>query len=258
MAHSPLGPRRVEMGFDDLLLRLARSIRRVLETYGAGALGCIASSRLTNEELFLVRRFFRDIVGTPHLDFRVRPVQFQATDVSEDGVLRRTDKSPNSRGARDLGILPGPEGWDVSGMLAAASAGRLKALFVLEEDLVREFPDRRVGEVLGRLELLVVSGMFPTETMARAHVALPALGFAEKEGSFTNFQGRIQKIHRALTPDVASRSLPEVLRDLALDLGRDLGEIDPERVWSAIGEAPGPYQGIAWKDIEPLGLLPGT
>ncbi len=258
------GDRPVEMGYDDLLLRLARAIRRVMETYGPSAIGCIASSRLTNEELFLVRRFFREILDTPHLDFRVRQTQFPETDASEDGILRRTDKTANSRGARDLGILPGPEGMDQGAMLSAAADGSLKALFVFEEDLVSELPDRPVfGELsrdvrgaLGRLDLLVASSMFATHTTMLAHVVLPALAFAEKEGSFTNFQGRIQKIHRALTPHLASRSLPEALRDLARNLGRDLGAIEPERVWAAIGETPGAYQGIAWKDIEPLGIIP--
>ncbi len=261
------GDRPVAMGFDDLLLRLARTIRRVVEADGPEAVGCVASSRLTNEELFLVHRFFRDILETPHLDFRVRPVQFQAGDVSEDGFLRRTDKTGNSLGARDLGLLPGSGGLDVAGMLAAAATGRLKALFVFEEDLVREYPERPQAEgpvrrpapareALRRLELLVASSILPNDTTGLAHVVLPALGFAEKKGSFTNFQGRIQKIHRALTPHVASRSLPEVLRDLARDIGRDLGPIDPERVWEIIGAAPGPYRGIAWKDIGPLGLVP--
>lgn len=248
--------RPVAMDYDDLLLRVARAIRRVVEAHGPEAVGCIASSRQTNEELFLVRRFFREILGTPHLDFRVRPVQFQEKDASEDGILRRTDKTANSCGARDLDIRPGPGGLDAAGMIAAASAGRLKALFVFEEDLVREFPDGPLREALSRLDLLVASSMFPTETTALAQVVLPALGFAEKEGSFTNFQGRVQKVHRALTPHLASRSLPEALRDLAVDLGRDLGGIEPEQVWAAIGERPGPYQGIAWKDIGPEGLLP--
>ena len=248
--------RRAEMGYDDLLLRAARAIRRVVEAHGPEAVGCIASSRQTNEELFLVRRFFREFLGTPHLDFRVRSVQFQASDASEDGILRRTDKTANTRGARDLDIRPGPGGLDVAGMIAAASEGRMKALFVFEEDLVRAFPDRPLRQALGRLDLLVASSMFSTETTALAHAVLPALGFAEKEGSFTNFQGRVQKIHRALTPHVASQSLPEALRDLAVDLGRDLGGIEPEQVWAAIGERPGVYQGIAWKDIGDLGLLP--
>ncbi|MBI4842409.1 MAG: (2Fe-2S)-binding protein [candidate division NC10 bacterium] len=248
----PLG----ETAYDDLLLRVARAIRRVVEAHGPEAVGCIASSWQANEELFLVRRFFREILGTPHLDFRVRPVQFQPSDASEDGILRRTDKTANSRGARDLDLRPGPGGLDAAGMITAAAEGRLKALFAFEEDLVRAFPDGPLREALGRLDLLVASSLFPTETTALAHAVLPALGFAEKEGSFTNFQGRIQKIRRALTPHVASRSLPEALRELALNLGRDLGGIEPEQVWAAIGERPGPYQGIAWKDIGDLGLLP--
>ncbi len=250
------GERQAAMGYDDLLLRLARQLRRIVEGYGASAVGCVASSRLTNEELYLIGRYFRDLLGTPHVDSRVRAVQFQPGDASEDGILRRTDKTANSRGALDLGIRPGPEGLDVAGMLAAASDGRLKALFVFEEDLVRERPDPGVRGALARVELLVASSMFPSETTALAHAVLPALGFAEKEGSFTNYQGRIQRIHRALTPHVASRSLPEVLRDLARNLGRDLGSIEPEWVWTAIGEAAGTYRGLAWKDIGPEGLSP--
>ena len=78
--------------------------------------------------------------------------------------------------------------------------GRLKALFVFEEDLVRERPDLPIRRALERLDLLVVSSLFRNETTALAHIVFPALGFAEKEGSFTNFRGRIQKIHRALEP----------------------------------------------------------
>jgi len=251
--------RQAEIGWDDLLGRLAREIRRVAAAHGDGAVGCIVSSRHTNEELFLVRRLFREILRTPHLDHRVRPVQFQEADASEDGILRRTDKTANSRGARDLSVLPGREGLDTPGMIAAAMEGRLKALFALEEDLVRELPERPVKEALSKLDLLVTSSLFPTETTAAAHVVLPALGFAEREGSFTNHQGRIQKIHRALTPPGACRGLAEVLRDLARQLGWDLGDIEPERVWAAIGDMPGPYQGIGWREwreIGPLGLVP--
>jgi predicted molibdopterin-dependent oxidoreductase YjgC len=174
--------------------------------------------------------------------------------------LRRTDKTPNSRGARDLAILPGQDGLDVPGMIAAAQAGRLKALFVFEEDLVRELPDLPVREALGRLDLLVTSSLVPNETTALAHVVLPALGTAEKDGSLTNFQGRIQKIRRALAPPGACRSLAEILQDMARRLGWDLGDIEPERVWAAIGEQSGPYRGIGWKEwraIGPQGLLPG-
>jgi len=252
------GGRQVEATSDDLVASVAAELRRILATFGEGAVGCVVSARHTTEELFLVRRCIRDILRTPHLDHRVRPVQREAADASEDGLLRRTDKNANGRGARDLEILPGPEGLDTRGMLMAALEGRLKALIVLEEDLVQELPDLPVREALGKLELLVVTSLVANETTAPAHAVFPALGFAEKVGSFTNHQGRIQKLHRGLTPPGACRDLAEILRAVAKHLGWDLGEIEPERVWAAIGELPGPYHGIGWREwkaIGPDGLL---
>jgi predicted molibdopterin-dependent oxidoreductase YjgC len=210
----------------------------------------------TNEELYLVRRLFREVIGTPHLDHRVREAQLLAADVSEDGLLLRSDRTANSRGARELDVLPGPGGLDVAGMLQAAEEGRLKALFVFEEDLVGALPRRPVRQALERLDLLVVSSLLPNPTTELAHAILPALGCAEKIGTFTNYQGRIQKVQRALTPPGAARPMSEVAGDLAAGLGASPGDTAPDAVWRAIAAAPGPYQGIGWEQIGPLGLVP--
>ena len=248
-----VGQGHVEAPLDDLLAHVAEEIRRIVRAHGEGAIGCIMSSRHTTEEMFLARCFFRDVLRTPHLDHRVRPVQWEAVDAPEDGLLRRTDKTANGRGARDIDLLPGPGGLDTRGMIAAALGGRLKALVVLEEDLVRDLPDLAVREALGKLELLAVTSLFSNQTTALAHAVIPALGFAEKAGSFTNHQGRIQRIERALTPPGACRSLAEVLRTVAQHLEWDLGDISPERVWAAIGEMAGPYQGIGWREWDAIG-----
>ena len=143
-------------------------------------------------------------------------------------------------------------------MISEALEGRLKALVVLEEDLVQDLPELPVRQALGKLELLVVTSLFPNQTTALAHAVIPALGFAEKSGSFTNFQGRIQKIARALTPPGACCGLGEILRTVARHLGWDLGEISPERVWAAIGEMAGPYQGIGWREWSAIGPTGAT
>ncbi len=254
------GGQEAEVEYTVLVERVAAALRQVMAAAGPDGIGCIVSSRHTLEELFVARRFFRQLVGTPHLDFRVRPVQFQPADSSEDGILRRTDKTPNSRGALDLGILPGDGGLDTPAMLQAAQEGRLKTLFVFEEDLVKELPDRPVREALGRLDLLVTTSLAANATTALAHAVLPALGFAEKAGSFTNYQGRIQRIQQAVRPPLASRSLIEFLKDLARSLDRDLGAVGLPDIWDAIGEMAGPYPGVdgkAWEAIGPLGFVPG-
>jgi NADH-quinone oxidoreductase subunit G len=249
-----------EVGHEALAERLGAELRRIIATHGRESVGCVASSMHTNEELYLVRRLFREIVGTPNLDHRVREVQRLAGDVSEDGILLRTDRTANSRGARDLDVLPGPGGLDVAGMLQAAGEGRLRALFVFQEDLVGEWPDPVAArEGLRRLDLLVATSLLPNETTALAHVVLPALSFAEQTGSFTNYQGRIQKLGRALAPPGPARPLARLLTDLALHLGVDLGPVEPEHVWAAIGSRQGPYEGIGtaeWCAIGPLGARP--
>ncbi len=247
------GASHIEASLDELLSDVALELRRIVATHGERAVGCIVSARHTTEELFLVRRCIRDLLGTPHLDHRVRPVQWEGGDASEDGLLRRTDKTPNGAGARALDILPGPGGLDTRGMIGAALEGRLKALIVLEEDLVQEFPDLPVRQALASIELLVVTSLFPNQTTALAHAIIPALGFAEKTGSFTNAQGRIQKIRQALNPPGACRRLGDVLRAVAQHLGWDLGDTEPERVWAAIGEMSGPYNGIGWREWKAIG-----
>jgi NADH-quinone oxidoreductase subunit G len=247
----------VEVGHEELVQRLAGEVRRIVQQHGAASVGCIASSMHTNEELFLVRRFFRSVIGTPHLDHRVREVQRLERDVSADGLLLRTDRTANGRGARDLGVVPGEGGMDAAGMLQAAREGRLQALFVLEEDLIAGLPGPHVEEALQGPELLVVSTLLPNATAALAHAIVPALAFAEKTGSFTNYQGRIQKLDRALEPPGTAQPISTLLRDLALYLGAELPS-SPEQVWAEIGAEPGPYQGIhgaRWAAIGPLGAL---
>jgi NADH-quinone oxidoreductase subunit G len=250
----------VELAHEELVERLGAALRRTIAAHGPESVGCVVSSMHTNEDLYLVRRLFREIVGTPHLDHRVRDVQRLASDVSEDGILLRSDRTANGRGARDLDVLPGPGGLDVAGMLEAAEGGRLRALFVFQEDLAAEWPGPTARHALRRLDLLVVSSLLPNETTALAHAVLPALSFAEQTGSFTNYQGRVQKLSRALAPPGFARPLSRFLADLALRLGVELGSVEPEAVWGAIGARPGPYQGIGsaeWSAIGPLGALPG-
>jgi predicted molibdopterin-dependent oxidoreductase YjgC len=75
---------QVEAPLDDLVTRVAEEIRRIVRAHGEGAIGCIVL-RATTEEMFLVRCFFRDVLRHPTLDHRVRSVQVEAADASEDG-----------------------------------------------------------------------------------------------------------------------------------------------------------------------------
>jgi NADH-quinone oxidoreductase subunit G len=247
--------------WEDALAALAEGLRGVVGRHGPQAVGAIASSRMTNEEAAAFARFTREVLGSPHMDFRLCAEQAEGGDRPLDGerLLRRADQTPNTRGLRDQGLVAGPEGLDVAGMLRAAAAGRLKALLVVEADLATAPLDGvPVREALGALEFLAVWDLFETETGRAAHVLLPALSYAEKEGTFTNWQGRVQRVVKGLEPPGVARPLPWVLSQVASRLGAAPLPEGPGDLWADLARRVPAYAGIAWEDIGPQGVPAGA
>jgi formate dehydrogenase alpha subunit len=118
------------------------------------------------------------------------------------------------------GHAPEPRvGLTVTEMMAAAHAGALKALFVLGENPMVSDPDtHHVREALEQCEFLVVQDIFPTETVQLADVVLPGTSFAEKDGTFTATDRRIQRVRKAVEPLGNSRADWEILVDLGARL----------------------------------------
>ncbi len=234
--------------------RIAGDIARILREKGAEAIGVIISARLTNEEAFLIQQLFRERLGILNMDYRVRRSQEPGGDAPEDHLLRRTDKHPNSVGMRTLGLLPGAQGMGTEEMLDAATEGRLAALLVFGEDLVTSLSgELAVAESLKNLELLVAHDLFLTATAKLAHVVLPGLSFYEKEGTFTNFAGRVQRLQPALEPFGRAISLAEILQRLACQLELPLVEGNAEAVWNEIAQSVSTYAGVTYESIGEFG-----
>jgi formate dehydrogenase alpha subunit len=108
-------------------------------------------------------------------------------------------------------------------MIERASAGVIKALFVVGENPVGSLPPQ-IGakEALGKLDLLVCQELFLTETAALAHVVLPAASAMEKSGTFTNTEGHVQAVRPAIDPVGDSRPDWEILSAFSVFLGAPL------------------------------------
>ncbi|MFH1538114.1 MAG: 2Fe-2S iron-sulfur cluster-binding protein, partial [bacterium] len=135
------------------------------------SVAAIASPDATNEENHLLKKYACEMIGTPHLDFRVDPT-WQKCDEIEDHLLRRVDKHPNTRGALDLGMTPGDGGRDVDGILQLAKEGKLKVLLVFNQDIVGK-KGAAAAEAMKKAPLSVYFGEMNDETAAAAGVALP-------------------------------------------------------------------------------------
>ncbi len=142
--------------------------------------------------------------------------------------------------------LPESPGLTATEIVGAAGKGKIKTLYVMGEDLVNSHPDSsRVKQALENLDFLVVQDIFMNDTAEYADLVLPAASFAEKEGSFTSTERRVQWLEPALMPPGEARADLEILFRLAEKLGLDFPYRDAGEVLEEISAAVPAYGGIA-------------
>ncbi|MDY6850539.1 MAG: molybdopterin-dependent oxidoreductase [Thermodesulfobacteriota bacterium] len=147
--------------------------------------------------------------------------------------------------------IPGSGGLDSWRMIAAAGQGSLKGLFVLGENPATVFPDGKfVAEALGGPLFLVVQDMFMTETAELADVILPSTGWAEKDGTVTNMERRVQRLHKAV---LSPGDFPldwEILAQLAARRSRKWNYTSTEDILKEIEKAAPLYAGLTKTDLD--------
>jgi len=187
----------------------------------------------------------------------------------------------NSCGAQDMGVLPDrlpgllpltdsearkkfealwkrelPEkpGLDFRGMLEAVNKGDIKGMYVIGSDPVREFPDGNyILSSLKKLDFLVVQDIFLTETAKLADVVLPGCSFAEKDGTFTNCERRVQKLKKGFEPIGDSKEDWRIICELASYLGTEFDYHSAKDITSEIAEAISYYSGCNFDQIDAKG-----
>ncbi len=148
-------------------------------------------------------------------------------------------------------------GLTVTDMMPAAGDGRLKALYVMGENPMLSDPDvNHVRHCLEQLDLLVVQDIFLTETAQLAHVVLPGTSFAEKNGSFTGTDRRVQRVRKAVEPVGESRPDWEIICQLAQRLTPDGFDFDSaEEVMAEIAQVTPIYGGVSYERLDREGSL---
>ena len=141
--------------------------------------------------------------------------------------------------------LPQKPGLTLIEMLDASLKNKLKALYVMGENPVISDPDaRHTIRALKKLKLLIVQDIFLSETARLAHVVLPAVSFAEKEGTFTNTERRVQKIRKAVEPVGESRPDWQIICELSKKLGYEMDYQAPHEIMEEVAILTPSYRGI--------------
>lgn len=162
----------------------------------------------------------------------------------------------NTQGANDMGILPdfGP-GYELGGEAGATidqmlrgDAG-LRAAYVMGADPARDYPMSRA--TLQRLDFLIVQDLFMTETAQMAHVVLPAAAFAEREGTFTNMERRVQRFAEGLQAPGEARPDWWVIAQLADRFDADWPTyVSGEDIANELIKQVKLYKGLSYEKLE--------
>jgi NADH-quinone oxidoreductase subunit G len=172
--------------------------------------------------------------------------------------------TPNGRGLAEAGVLPNagpglsdaPAGRDAAAMAAAARDGELTALYLLHADPIIDLPGRQGWEAaLERATTVIAHANFLTDGVREhATVVFPAESYAEKDGTITHPDGRLQRLRAAIGHPGTSRAEWSVLADLARRVGLDLGILTGPMATAQLVDAVPFYAGLTLEDIGGTGV----
>jgi NADH-quinone oxidoreductase subunit G len=220
-------------------------VAAMLTRFQPDEIAVIVSPVMSNEDLFAVKRVLGPRAG--RIAFRVPPAQ----PGYEDDLLIRADKHPNTRGAELIGL----DG-DTAGILAAARAGRIRCLWVFHHDLFAgAWSDADVRAGLRAVPNLIFSGTNANATSALAHLVLPAAAWVERDGTFTNFEGRVQRFRAGLEPLGEALADWDVLSRLATALGGADAATRAEHWFRDLAGAVPAFGGLSYRTLGDTGQM---
>jgi formate dehydrogenase alpha subunit len=152
--------------------------------------------------------------------------------------------------------LPAGSGLTATEMIDAAASGEIKAMYIVGEDPANSDPSSNfTRDALENLDFLVVQDIFMTATAQLADLVLPAAAWAEKEGTYTSTERRVQWSHKAVEPPGEARSDLQIVCDVAKRLGLDFSYAGAADVLAEINRLVPAYGGITRERLGAFGLV---
>ena len=228
--------------WDEAMARVTEAISRLKAAGHLDRVGVVLSTDMTNEELYLAKRLYAAL-GIDQVTVRgPRPTQ-------GDQVLLQADRSPNTRGAQALS-LP----FESDALLTSAMNHECSVLIVHDHDLVKLCGEAQ-AKALSSLDLLVFVGSNMHGSLDLAHVVLPGAVYAEKDGTLTNVQGRVQRINAAFPPIGEARPALAILFDVGKRLGVELPAAIADTVFQEMAAHEKAFHGLSYEVLGDCGAM---
>ena len=216
----------------------------VAKLQAAGAASAfLASPRASNEDAYAFKKLALAVGG--RLDFRVGNPQ-DKVNVRKDEILQREDRHPNTQGLLNLGL--GVTGVDA--LLADCKAGKVQVLVLQDGGMLR---NAAVAEAAKHVAYVVAIATHQGPHLAAAHALVPAAVWAETDGTFTNFDQRVQRFKRAFEAPGEAKPRWEIALDLLTRLGKPLNAATAADVFVEMAAETKAYADLTHRSLGPKG-----
>lgn len=177
-------------------------------------------------------------------DMGVQPHQGAGyLDVTDPDVIARYEDFYGATMPREIG-------YKIPQMFDAAIDGKLKALWIMGEDVVQTDPNsQKVAKALNSLDMLVVQELFMTKTAELADVVLPGASFLEKSGTFTNGERRVQRVNQVVEPLEGTKPDGQIVVEMMRRMGMEQPDYDPAQLLEEISGIVHFFAGIKWDEL---------
>ena len=238
-----------ETDWQSALERAASAIADFTKRNGAKAFGAIVSPHLTNEENYRFGELL-NAIGAGRVAMAVRRGK-------HDDFLIKAEKAANARGVRELGLVKGDDD-GLGELVRACEAGEIKALYICGDDVLDALALEQLEAMLAKVELLIVQDLKLRPQFGRATIVLPTTTFAEKDGTFTNYAGRVQRIQQALATPPGWVADGEIFTGILNLVGSRRDRFELGEVWAAMTRDGSAFAGLKLDEIGPHGAAIGA
>ena len=235
-----VGQGKMPTPWSEIIPRFAADLRQLQPS----EIAIVASGRMTNEEAYLLGEI-RQLLGGEAVLSDIVPRLGEA-----DGILRSADHNPNTNGLELFGLSK--QGQNLAHIRYGIDTGRIKALFVLHENLLGE-----AGwplETVQKVPILAVLSILSCPTSELADYIFPGASFAEKRGSMINVSGRLQRLNKAIALPGQAMDDWQILVQLKAALGGGNGAHSIEDVFKAMAQASPTFASLSLSKISDLGI----
>jgi len=207
----------------------------------------MGSPHATNEECYLFKKLSLEIL-------KGKSVDFEAPTWEADDFLIKKENAANPEGARRIGIKA-KDGLSVKKTIEEINEGKLKKMYIVGNEIIRDAETKKdILLSLSKLNFLVAQDTHLTDLCSVANVVFPSATFAEKEGTFTNINGRVQKINMAVPPPGEARSDLEIFGEAAKAMGRPFDSVEPTMIMEEISKNVKGFKKVSYDKLGDTGI----